>query len=60
MLLEFESSFAYGIWLVNPFSWKIKTGPLSAPFFATFYDFIEDKPFASFYLNGYGKKKRKN
>lgn len=58
LLNEFESSFLYGVWMVNPFTWRVKTGPLSAPYYASFYNFIEQKPFASFPMNSYGKKKK--
>lgn len=60
LLNEFESSFMYGVWGVNPFTWRVKTGPLSAPYYASFYNFIEQKPFASFPMNAYGKKRNKN
>lgn len=58
IIIEYEKSFDFGVWMVNPFTWKIKLGPLSAPFYATYYNFIEQKPFASFSMNGYGKKKK--
>lgn len=59
LIIEYESAFEYGIWMVNPFTWKVKTGPLSAPYYASFYDFIQQRPFASFPMNGYGKKRKK-
>ena len=57
---EFESAYQFNVWMVNPFTWRIKTGPLSAPYYASFFDFIEQKPKASFAMNGYGKKRNKN
>lgn len=57
MLQNYEKSFVYGVFQINPFTWRVKTGPLSAPYYAAYFDFIKQEPIISFPMNNYGKRK---